>query len=172
MQWTGSVEALGTAIGGVAALLGLGAVIVQLRHLTESIRSAARGATYDVGVQIKLVLLEHPQLRPFFFDDVPAPPDHPEASQIASLAELYCMYFQELVGQGLNVTANNRAAWHNLVTSMYRTSPPIRSQLTHHLEWYSVELRAVITRLQAEDNSQEARTLGSAEGSDIARISD
>ncbi|RVU18863.1 hypothetical protein EOT10_30585 [Streptomyces antnestii] len=154
---------MGTAVGGLAALLGLGAVIVQLRHLTEGIRSSARSATYDVGVQIKLVLLEHPQLRPFFFDNEAAQPDHPEASRIASLAELYCMYFQELVSQGVNVSPENRTAWHNLVTSMYRTSPPIRSQLARHLDWYSTELRAVITRIQAAGTTQSIGTPGSAD---------
>ncbi|MFJ8077635.1 hypothetical protein ACIQ7Q_27845 [Streptomyces sp. NPDC096176] len=154
MNWTDQVGALGTAIGSGAALLGLAALVVQLRHLTKGLRSAARGATYDIGVQIKLVLIEHPHLRPFFFGNVPNPPDHPEAARIASLAELYCIYFQELVEQSRNVSRKNRAAWESLVKSMYETSPPIRNQLERRLAWYSAELREIVERLQRG----EART--------------
>ncbi|MEV4041397.1 hypothetical protein [Streptomyces sp. NPDC049744] len=153
MNWTDVVEAVGAAVGASAAVLGLGAVIVQLHHLAQSIRASARSATYDIGVQIKLVLLEHPQMRPFFFDDVPTPPDHPEASRVASLAELYCMYFQELAEQGENVRAADRTAWHNLVASMYRTSPAIRNQLARHLDWYSTELRRLVTDLRGNQPS-------------------
>jgi hypothetical protein len=150
MQWTDKAEALGAAIGGAAAVLGLVALIVQLRHLAKGLRSAARGATYDIGVQIKLILIEHPHLRPYFFDDMPVPPEHPEAGRIASLAELYCIYFQELVGQSGNVSRKNRAAWESLVKSMYDTSPPIRDQFGRRLTWYSAELRDLVERLRQD----------------------
>ncbi|WP_158713703.1 hypothetical protein [Streptomyces sp. NRRL WC-3626] len=129
MQWTDTTEALAAVVASGAAVVGLAVVIVKLRHLAEGMKSAARRATYDIGVQIKLVLIEHPQLRPFFFDDVPAPHDHPDRSRIASLTELYCIYFQELVEQSHHLTPGNRAAWRALVRSMYRSSPSIRGQL-------------------------------------------
>lgn len=46
-----------------------------------------------------MTLIEYPHLRPFFFDDAPVPANHPAASRIASLAELYCIYFQEIMEQ-------------------------------------------------------------------------
>ncbi|MFB6753593.1 hypothetical protein ACFCX6_22045 [Streptomyces sp. NPDC056353] len=144
MQWTDTVEALATAIGSGAALVGLAAVIVQLRHLAVSLRSSARQATYGIGVQIKLTLIEHPHLRPFFFENVPAPRDHPDASRIASLAELYCLYFQEIVEQSRNVRPQDRTAWESLVRSMYQSSPPIRAQFERRLSWYSTDLREFV----------------------------
>lgn len=150
MQWTDKVEALAAAVGSTAALIGLAAVIVQLRNLAEGLRSSARRATYDIGVQIKLTLIEYPHLRPFFFDNIPAPPDHPDASRIASLAELYCIYFQEIVEQSRNVSPPNRTAWGALVRSMYQSSPPIRGQFERRLSWYSAELREVVELLQRE----------------------
>ncbi|GAA0657390.1 hypothetical protein GCM10009535_40510 [Streptomyces thermocarboxydovorans] len=150
MQWTDEVEAVATAVGSTAALIGLAALIVQLRHLAEGLRASARRATYDIGVQIKLILIEHPHLRPFFFDNMPVPPGHPDASRIASLAELYCIYFQEIAEQWHNVSPRNRAAWESLVRSMYRSSPPIREQFGRRLSWYSAELREFVELLQRE----------------------
>ncbi|MCT9137889.1 hypothetical protein [Streptomyces violarus] len=153
LQWTDKVEALATAVGSAAALVGLAAVIVQLRHLTEGLRSSARRATYDIGVQIKLTLIEHPHLRPFFFDNTPVPPGHPEASRIASLAELYCIYFQEIAEQSRNVRPRDRIAWKSLVRSMYQSSPSIRGQFEGHLAWYSAELREFVEDLQREPSA-------------------
>ncbi|MEV5934344.1 hypothetical protein AB0L56_16765 [Streptomyces sp. NPDC052079] len=150
MHWTDRAEALAAVVASTAAVVGLAAVIVQLRHLAEGIRSSARRATYDIGVQIKLVLVEHPHLRPFFFGDVPVPPDHPDTSRIASLAELYCIYFQELVEQSHNLSPGNRAAWRTLVRSMYRSSPAIRGQLDLRLSWYSEELQEIVRTLRGE----------------------
>ncbi|MFF4249026.1 hypothetical protein ACFYY2_31835 [Streptomyces sp. NPDC001822] len=155
MQWTDQIEALAAAVGSTAALVGLAAVIMQLRHLAEGLRSSARGATYGIGVQIKLILIEHPHLRPFFFDNTPTPPDHPDAGRIASLAELYCIYFQEIVEQSHNVSHVNRAAWESLVRSMYQSSPPIREQFERRLSWYSAELREAVEVLQRELASGE-----------------
>ncbi|MEW2074055.1 hypothetical protein AB0941_10505 [Streptomyces sp. NPDC013433] len=153
MQWTDTTEALAAVVASTAAVVGLAAVIVQLRHLAEGMRSSARRATYDIGVQIKLVLIEHPHLRPFFFDDAPVPPDHPDASRIASLAELYCIYFQEFVEQSHNLSPGNQAAWRSLVRSMYRSSPPIRRQLDLRLSWYSEEVQGIVRVLRSEPGS-------------------
>ncbi|MDX2648458.1 hypothetical protein PV341_33790 [Streptomyces sp. PA03-1a] len=165
MQWTDKAEAFAAVIGSTVALVGLVSVVVQLRHVTEGLRSSARQATYGIGVQIKLTLIEYPHLRPFFFEDAPVPANHPDASRIASLAELYCIYFQEIMEQSHNVSPRNRAAWHSLVRSMYETSPPIRLQFERRLSWYATELHEVVERLQQE-RGQGASVPGGGQPSD------
>ncbi|MGW3624369.1 hypothetical protein [Streptomyces sp. NPDC000880] len=149
MRWTETAQAWAAIGGGTVSLIGLVAVVVQLRHLVENLRSSARRATYDIGIRLKDVFIEYPHLRPYFFDNLRAPADHPESGRIASIAELYCIYMQEIATQSGNVSSANRTSWLSLLKSIHSSSPAVRAQLEDHFDWYSEELREAVRLVES-----------------------
>ncbi|MCF4122007.1 hypothetical protein L1785_13570 [Antribacter sp. KLBMP9083] len=130
-------------VGGVASLLGIVAVLVQLRQVVISLRSTARGATSAIGTQLKDVFIAYPHLRPYFFDDAD-PTGDPDQGRIQTIAELYCIYLQEIAAQRAHVRGASGDAWFALMMAIYQGSPAVRAQLERHSAWYSVELRSTI----------------------------
>ncbi|MFC7218850.1 hypothetical protein ACFQLX_11825 [Streptomyces polyrhachis] len=149
MEWAQNAQAWAAIGSSAMSLVGLGFLIVQLRHLVENLHSTARRSTYEVGIRLKEVFIEHPHLRPYFFENAEAPPEHPERHRIAAVAELYCIYMQEISSQQRNVSPANRAAWKALLTSIYTSSPAVRHQLATHHGWYSQELTAALHEIRA-----------------------
>ncbi|MEU4676234.1 hypothetical protein [Micromonospora sp. NPDC023737] len=172
MPWTETAQAWAAIGAAAASVIALTAVVVQLRHLSWSLQTTARGATYNIGVRLKDVFIEHPHLRPYFFENRPVPADHPEYGRIATIAELCCIYLQEIAAQSRNVSTANRAAWFSLLRSLYESSPPVRSQLENHMTWYSEELRSAVRVIRADRVETPARRPETQAGGQTAPVPD
>jgi hypothetical protein len=124
-----SLEAY-AALGGLAvAILGLGIVVLQLRGLEQSVRTAAHSAVYFQSAELRAHLVAHPQLRRYFFDGAEIDPGHADYDRVATIAEIYLNCLEQVTvtidGMGLA----NRPALEAYVKGALAASPILRRRL-------------------------------------------
>ena len=90
------------------------------------------------------MMVEYPDLRPFFYDNAAWPPQEPKLySQAMTMAELWTDLFEQVIIQLENLPRDMAPTWKRYATDMYATSPAIRSYFKESCKWYVQELRNI-----------------------------
>ncbi len=136
------LEAVASLATFALALVGLPFLIIQLRHLQRSVESGAHAAIYSQGSDVRAHLVEHPHLRPYFFDGADIDPDDPEYPRVLSIAELFLNYLEHVAVLGDTLGAHNRASLDRFVRNSLARSPVLRRRLEEDPASYSHALQA------------------------------
>ncbi len=154
-MWINTVEAIAQIASALIAGGGLLAVVLQLRHLGQDLRGNARASIYAVGNHLKEVFVEYPHLRMYFLNNKSIEPGHPDYDRVAAIADLYCLYLEQIGTQSRNISPANRIAWLRYVADIYNSSPIIRNHLEHRMHWYSAELQHAVHVSRTGDYSEQ-----------------
>ena len=116
----------------VASVLGVVVAAFGFYFVSRQLRKSAHSDIYALGVSIKQALLEHPDLRPYFFDNehVDAK-DSLDQNRILIIADMYCLYLEQIAIYA-NELGGEKDAWFDFVRAMYSSSPAIRKYLQQH----------------------------------------
>lgn len=135
-------------IANLIALGGLVILIIELKSVQNSLQASARGNIYDIATALKLSIIEHPELRKYFFDNVELDLQSKDAARVIALVDLYCLYLEQIATQSKLIPKSQRIAWENYIKDIYERSPAIKSYLNDEANssYYSAELIAIINK--------------------------
>lgn len=74
-MWTDIAQAISSVGAFLVAVFGFAFVIRQLMQVENTLRKDALESLYERSFAIQSVILQDPQLRPFFYDNAPVPSD-------------------------------------------------------------------------------------------------
>ena len=160
-SWLGDLGDVGEVLAGIAALVGLLALAVQIRALAiqtkelasqtkqegQAIRaSVIQGITTQM-LAIDHVFVEHPQLRPFFYGkNVPLAEDHREYARALAVAEMLVDLIDCVVSLKDNMVEEiDLPGWYEYARALYEQSVPARAFLEANETWYSPETVEAMT---------------------------
>lgn len=129
-------NALGTWAGPVVTLAGFVLVRNQLRAERRSLETQTSWQMYETSISILTVFVEHPEIRPYFYDGRPAPTEEPLRSRVLATAELVADHMESVVLSQDAVQAGTGAVWVRYMQGIYRRSPVLRWFLAHENEGY------------------------------------
>ncbi|WP_328477914.1 hypothetical protein OHA21_25730 [Actinoplanes sp. NBC_00393] len=136
----------------LAGILGvLGSLIItswQTRMLVKQTRlkvsSAVVQADHGPASMLQNVLIlfvQHPELRPYFFDSKPVPENEPERSRVKATADLFADAIYAGLHTGLLLPGDGvHQAWCTYATDVLRTSPALRALWAEHSNWWPPDL--------------------------------
>ncbi|GAB6194817.1 hypothetical protein PAGU2595_001160 [Lysobacter xanthus] len=127
---------LGTWAGPVVTLAGFVLVRNQLRAERRALETQTSWQMYETSISILTVFVEHPEIRPYFYDGRPAPTEEPLRSRVLATAELVADHMESVVLSQDAVEAGTRAVWVRYMQGIYRRSPVLRAFLAHDSEGY------------------------------------
>lgn len=130
------LNALGTWAGPVVTLAGFILVRNQLRAERRALETQTSWQMYETSISILTVFVEHPEIRPYFYDGKPAPLEEPLRSRVLATAELVADHMESVVLSQDAVQANTGAVWVRYMQGIYRRSPVLRSFLAQENEGY------------------------------------
>lgn len=131
------IQDVTAVLGAIIAIIGFFAVIIQLRQVEKGLRSTARGSIYDMASRIKEVFLAHPELRPYFYNNVQLEEiDQASYDKAIVVADYFCLYLEQIITQGETISKHSRTSWFKYTKSVYDRSPLIREYLKDKREWY------------------------------------
>jgi hypothetical protein len=129
-------NALGTWAGPVVTLAGFLLVRNQLRAERRALETQTCWQMYETSISILTVFVEHPEIRPYFYDNRPAPTQEPLRSRVLATAELMADHMESVVLSQEAVEANTRSVWVRYMQGIYRRSPVLRTFLAPENEGY------------------------------------
>lgn len=122
-------NALGTWAGPVVTLAGFVLVRNQLRAERRALETQTSWQMYETSINILTVFVEHPEMRPYFYDNCAAPRAEPLRSRVLATAELLADHMESVVLSRDAVEAKTAPVWVRYMQGIYRRSPVLREFL-------------------------------------------
>jgi hypothetical protein len=123
--------------GALVTLVGFAFVLVQLRRETKEIQNQTKWQVYSNGLTTLNVFVDHPELRPYFYDDnIPVPEDDKEKSRIFATAEMLADHWESTILSEESLDPNVHGLWLIYMMGIYCKSPSLREFLENENEGY------------------------------------
>ena len=136
------------ALGGlVMTAIGFVLVILQLRQIRSTIHTTAHAAVYQHGELFRSLMVEHADLRKYFFEGEPVVKGNKDANRIRSIAEIYANYLEHLFLSQRSLGQENRASVENFLQLAFRSSPILREVMNQRTCAYSEHFRDRVTEM-------------------------
>ena len=136
-----NIVAIGGLVGGIASI-GLLAwqtrAVAQQAKLSNAIaRSSIISNSSSNLREIFLLFIEHPELRPYFYEFKNPPSHGHKRTRIIVIAEILGDIFEDgLVAHLLVPTDRSYEDWVKYCQYMLAASPVLNEMMEHHLEWW------------------------------------
>ncbi len=138
--WADIMQALCSAGALVAAVVGFGILICQVRQVERSIRGDTQHKLFSQSLEIVKAIGDHPEVRPYLFENREVSKDYPNYSSVLLAVELVTDFLNHVAIQQVNMSEYHWERWRFYIRDIYSTSPAIRDYISQHQGWYSHEL--------------------------------
>lgn len=141
------VETLAAVFGVFAVFL----LVWQLYQAQESIRSDTINQIYSHMVEIDKFFIEHPELKPYFYDnkyigeenlllDTKVTSFEKHKAQVYATTEMIADFFSESLLGVSHLKESTYQGWREYIKYVYKNSPPLRKLYCERKSWYKDEL--------------------------------
>jgi hypothetical protein len=136
MQPSDYIAAIAVVISIIASGLAYHASWKTHQTATRSHETSSYHAGTDLFLQLNLVFIEYPHVRPYFYDGKPLTQDDPSHHRVQAVAELMLDVFEWIWHRREGISEVDRQAWADYVASMFALSPVLRDYHLAHLAWH------------------------------------
>jgi hypothetical protein len=147
IRWPERLSAVCSLFSAVAAVIALFLVVPQLRSANEAINANTLEQIYSRMHDINKTFVEHPELKPYFYDGMRLEDPNPLAeakhldmvqvrSQVPAMAELMCDFFAQALIELKRLPPQAYDGWKNYIRDMYLKSPELRRYYNANKQWY------------------------------------
>ncbi|GAA4561249.1 hypothetical protein GCM10023193_23680 [Planotetraspora kaengkrachanensis] len=147
----------GPSISDVAAIGGLIGLVISLAMLAWQTRAVARqtkisnalaGTTASQQVssmrEIYAVFIDHPELRPYFYDGKPCPGRESRRARVLAVAEMFADAMEgNLITSRLIAKSESHDDWIAYCCEMVANSPALAGLIRDHPEWWPRTVEAL-----------------------------
>jgi len=144
--WTDIAQAIGSIVSCGVTIIGFIFVYKQLKQVEQTIQKDSLESLYGRVHEIHQVILNDPQLRPFFYENRPLPDDEMLLNKVAVFSEMVLDFYELISHQKDFMPSDLFDSWETYIKDLYRRSPVLKDHLHKHSTWYSAEMRAFLTR--------------------------
>jgi hypothetical protein len=135
-EWI-ALTAIGAFILPLVTLGGFWLVIKQLRSEREALETQTREQVYQASLGILKMFVEHPDLRPYFYDSIPMPVQNLEKSKVLAACEVMGDHWENILLSKKSLDEETLEVWKDYMQGIYSTSPSLKDFLLHEGYRYS-----------------------------------
>src|SRR5260221_1706150 len=141
-----SVSLVISVIGFIAVIVSLWLLNRQTGVFKRQLMESLAQSMTNYSLEISRLFLQHPDLRPYFFEGQVIDEGHPDYLRSEALAEVMLDIFWIMMAQAKRVRGREfrneetRSQWATYMGDCFATSPILTSFLTRRQEWYGPEL--------------------------------
>lgn len=131
------ISALGAIILPIITIAGFLLVIKQLKDAREALETQTREQVYQASLGILNMFIEHPGLRPYFYDRVQLPTHEPERSKVLASCEIMGDHWENILLSKKSLDKETLTVWEDYMVGIYNTSPALAYFFLHEGYRYS-----------------------------------
>jgi hypothetical protein len=151
-----------STIAAAVALIGAGYTIFYSR---SQLRYAAITQPAQLTLQVDQIFLQHPLLRPYFYDSTPVPAVEaaPEMHhRIYAAAEFYLDVLEYILSGVKNYNKRDRESYREWIHDVFAGSPVMQELYLDNERWYPDLKRLRASRVCSTDSGHEFFTVMAA----------
>jgi hypothetical protein len=150
----GTTLAVATLVVVIATLWIYGVQARQMIRQTE-LNTRTNRALLSQNVNgtmhsLSRIMLEHPELRPCFYEGASVPKDDPDRSRTLVLAEMFVDFISLTLTNSVLFPQDEIAGWDNYFCDLMRSSPAIQEYWATHREWYEARVQGLLDEVLEE----------------------
>lgn len=156
------ISALGAIILPIITIAGFLLVIKQLRDAREALETQTREQVYQASSGILNMFVEHPGLRPYFYDAIQLPEQEPERSKVLAACEVMGDHWENILLSKKSLDRETLGVWEDYMAGIYLSSPSLSYFFLHEGYRYS---NGFLQRLHQElpERSKQQRIINLSE---------
>jgi hypothetical protein len=156
-SWTEVCQAVASLAGVVLSLVGFLFVILQLRQNQQATDRQTHAIVYQLNQEIYSLLVNHPDLRPYFYENEKIPCDEPIRSKVLAAAEMICDMFEYIVLNDKSLGKEIRKGWMSYMRRMYQENQCLPEFLSIASAQYSDDFLSVLGHKQRRYSHLESK---------------
>ena len=155
-----ALTAIGACILPLITVIGFWLVVKQLRGEREALETATRDQVYQASLGILKMFVEHPDLRPYFYDSIPMPGQILERSKVLAACEVMGDHWENILLSKKSLDQETLGVWRNYMRGIYGASPSLRYFLLEEGYRYSGDFLGLFgAHLADESKAQRVKNL-------------
>jgi quercetin dioxygenase-like cupin family protein len=131
-------------LGILITAIGIPIFFLQLRDLKASLRSSTHAAIYSQAEAIRGYLIQYPDLRKYFFDNVSIASNDKNYNRVVSIAEVYLNYLEQIAVLKNSFGSENLDSLRLFTTTALEKSPIMIQHLKNNAALYSKALHKMV----------------------------
>lgn len=132
-----ALTAIGAFVLPFITLGGFWLVIKQLKSDREALETQTREQVYQSSLGILKMFVEHPGLRPYFYDSIAIPDQDLEKSKVLAACEVMGDHWENILLSRGSLDEETLGVWKDYMGGIYNTSPSLQHFLLHEGYRYS-----------------------------------
>jgi quercetin dioxygenase-like cupin family protein len=137
-------EFLLPVLGLFVTAIGIPILYLQLRDLKASLRSSTHASIYTQAEAIRGYLIQYPDLRKYFFDNVSISSNDKEYNRVISIAEIYLNYLEQIAVLKNSFGNENLDSLRLFTKTAFDKSPIMKQHLSNNVSLYSNALHKMV----------------------------
>ena len=129
-----------TVVAVAALLVSLGSAVYAYRHGRRTLKVTTYHGATDLTLQLDQVFIEHPELRPFFYEGRPLPDPGSEGDtlrhRVLAAAEYALDIFECIWDHRDTYDDKDKESWRAWIGDMLASSPTCSDLYTTNRDWY------------------------------------
>lgn len=134
--WPASISAIATVVAAVAAM----AVLFQARGIRISLEREAISRLYDRSHALRAAVLQHPELRKFFYGNAARPTDEELLSKLDTLSDMFFDFFELVLDEKPHIGVMKFSQWDEQLGMIFDRSPTLQVFLKRNEALYGTEV--------------------------------
>ncbi len=123
-------------ISVIALLVSMASAVTAWRLGEQSQRITTYRSATDLVLEVDRVFIDHPQLRPYFYEDTVCPAGHLDKNLVDAVAELQLDVLECIWDSRDTYTSVDRDSWAQYIREVFAASPAIRDAYSANEGWY------------------------------------
>src|SRR2546423_6140470 len=138
-SWPIITQAIASVAYVFVTLIGFLLIRRQIKQVDFSTRRDAYGELYTQQHSITRFFLDHPTLRPFFYDNEPIVDDDAEYKKVMVVAEMIADFSEHIYMQLPSLPPDIQRGWQSYLKYIFDHSPAVRAHFKDKGDWYSFD---------------------------------
>lgn len=154
-HWIDIVQTIASVAGVIVTIIGFGLVMFQIRQVERAQHGETNVALYAHMQNVRAIFQDHPELRPYFYENKAMDQSDPLYNLAIGMAESITDLFELVTFLKSNIQADSWDTWKKYFHDIYHSSPVLRSFLEQNGSWYTEGLLGIILDNTTERHGQK-----------------
>ncbi|NCA76792.1 MAG: hypothetical protein EOM90_10685 [Alphaproteobacteria bacterium] len=128
---------IGAIASPVVSIIGFVFIFQQIIQTNKNLKIQTHSSIYRLVFDLSEIFIDHPELRPYFYDSVPIKPGDHDYNKVMNASELLLDFFEYVVVEEPYMDDRIVSGWKVYMAKMFRKSQSLKMFLNENKDQYN-----------------------------------
>lgn len=129
--------AIGAIASPIVSVIGFVFIFQQINQTNKSLKTQTHSSIYKLVFDVNCIFIDHPELRPYFFESLTIKQGHNDYNKVMNASELLLDFFEYVIVEQAHMDEKIVTGWKVYMKKMFRKSPSLKLFLDENKDQYN-----------------------------------